>query len=279
MPIPIFVNTSFFFNICHHKFPLSLPDLNGQLLFVHPDHLEDFVANAMSKIQVKYCIVSAMSDHTIPHDFPEESAAIESNPNILYWFSANCMEPTHKRKQIPIGLKYPLDQTINHPFNTPFEKQEEQEILEVREQQQGQRQRQNKCYGNFHFSMITLYAQDRKDALKQIPTNLIDYESERISRKESLQRMKEYKFIVSPFGNGYDCHRTWEALILGCIPIIKSSGLDPMFEGLPVMIVKSWADITRERLDSFIADKSQMEKITMRFWVERLNSIRNNYIA
>jgi hypothetical protein len=218
-----------------------------------------------------------MSDHIIPHHFPKESDAIELNPNVLFWFSVNCLEPTQKRKQIPIGLNYPLDQSILPPFNTPFEKEEEQEILEV----QGQvcLQRKNLCYGNFHFSMITLYAQDRKDALKQIPTNLIDYESERISRKESLQRMKEYKFIVSPFGNGYDCHRTWEALILGCIPIIKSSGLDPMFEGLPVMIVKSWADITRERLDSFIADKSQMEKITMRFWVEYLNSVRNNYIA
>jgi len=31
-------------------------------------------------------------------------------------------------------------------------------------------------------------------------------------------------------------------------------------------------DLTRERINSFIADKSQMEKITMRFWIEYLSN-------
>ena len=31
------------------------------------------------------------------------------------------------------------------------------------------------------------------------------------------------RFVLSPPGNGIDCHRTWEALFLGAIPIVKRS--------------------------------------------------------
>ena len=47
---------------------------------------------------------------------------------------------------------------------------------------------------------------------------------------------KKYKFILSPPGAGFDCHRTWEALYLGAIPIVKTSSLDPLYKDLPVVI-------------------------------------------
>ena len=62
-------------------------------------------------------------------------------------------------------------------------------------------------------------------------------------------------FVVSPRGHGYDCHRTWEALALGCIPIVKHSPIDHVFDHLPVLIVREWSDVNREllvqTLDSF----------------------------
>ena len=30
-----------------------------------------------------------------------------------------------------------------------------------------------------------------------------------------------FAFVASPSGNGLDCHRTWEALLLRSIPIVK----------------------------------------------------------
>ena len=44
-------------------------------------------------------------------------------------------------------------------------------------------------------------------------------------------------------GNGLDCHRTWELLYLGCIVITRTSPLDPLFEGLPVVIVRDWEEV------------------------------------
>ena len=42
------------------------------------------------------------------------------------------------------------------------------------------------------------------------------------SNAELWQLYKEYKFIASPLGNGPDCGRTWEILLLGAVPIIAS---------------------------------------------------------
>ena len=56
-------------------------------------------------------------------------------------------------------------------------------------------------------------------------------------------------FVLSPRGNGLDCFRTWEALALGTIPMVKKSGpFDAMYEGLPVLLVSRWEDVTLELL-------------------------------
>ena len=41
----------------------------------------------------------------------------------------------------------------------------------------------------------------------------------------TLQQHAHFAFVASPSGNGLDCHRTWEALLLRSIPIVKVSVL------------------------------------------------------
>ena len=59
--------------------------------------------------------------------------------------------------------------------------------------------------------------------------------------------MAEHKFVVAPRGNGWDTHRLWEALYLGCVPIVESGPLDPLYSQLGrgvVLIVEDWAKVT-----------------------------------
>lgn len=83
--------------------------------------------------------------------------------------------------------------------------------------------------------------------------------------------MIKYKYVILPLGNGLDCNRTWEAIILGCIPIVKSSGLDSMYQGLPVLIVNDWKDITQDLLDKYKPDTSKIKKIYMDYWINLFN--------
>lgn len=88
----------------------------------------------------------------------------------------------------------------------------------------------------------------------------------------------DYRFILSPPGAGLDCHRHWEALALGAIPIMLSSKLDPLFQDLPVCIVDKWEDINEEFLNNISnkiiegATTYNMEKMTLDYWVNRIAS-------
>ena len=60
-----------------------------------------------------------------------------------------------------------------------------------------------------------------------------------------------HKFAISPRGNGVDCHRTWEALYLRTVPIVKSSLHMNSFSDLPIYYVNSWDELDYNKLMEF----------------------------
>lgn len=44
-----------------------------------------------------------------------------------------------------------------------------------------------------------------------------------VPHREYAAEMAQHKFVLCPAGNGLDCYRVWEALYLGCVPILKDS--------------------------------------------------------
>jgi hypothetical protein len=103
------------------------------------------------------------------------------------------------------------------------------------------------------------------------------YEPKRVNRKISFENQIKYAFVVSPLGNGLDCHRTWEALCIGCIPIVKTSPLDSLYEDLPVLIVQNWYDISKELLEKTIEEfknkKFNYDKLLLKYWVDYINGV------
>ena len=56
------------------------------------------------------------------------------------------------------------------------------------------------------------------------------------------------RFVASPAGHGRDCYRTWEALALGAIPVMRilpnASADRSKFENVPVVWVRDWEEVT-----------------------------------
>ena len=81
-------------------------------------------------------------------------------------------------------------------------------------------------------------------------------------------------FVLCPRGNGYDCHRTWEALLMGAIPIVKSSSMDPLFKNLPVLIVNDFKELDDEFLqkkyEEIRSKPFDKRKLTMDYWADIL---------
>jgi len=63
--------------------------------------------------------------------------------------------------------------------------------------------------------------------------------------------LPSYKFVISPEGNGIDCHRHYEALIAGCIPVIERNPLvEEKYKGCPILWTTDYSEITPAYLDS-----------------------------
>jgi len=92
--------------------------------------------------------------------------------------------------------------------------------------------------------------------------------------EEYLTDLKSSCFVLSPRGNGLDTHRTYESILMGAIPIVRTSELDSLFENLPVLIVQSWEMITEEFLLEKYEEISKKEycldKLYSSYWKEVL---------
>jgi glycosyltransferase involved in cell wall biosynthesis len=65
-----------------------------------------------------------------------------------------------------------------------------------------------------------------------------------------FRELPKYKFIISPEGNGIDCHRHYEALMAGCIPIIEDSdNIREKYKDCPILYTKDYSEITESYLN------------------------------
>jgi hypothetical protein len=245
---------------------------DGSVVYICNTAIPNFI-RGFETLNVKIVLVSGDSDTTVASDLfnsHDDFLKFIESDKIIKWFSQNCITTHPKMVKMPIGLDYHSNQNITNHLNPC-----EQEIMmnDIKNNSKPFDQRMIKAYSNFHFLMTTRYSYDRKDAITNIPENLVYYEPNRTERREIYTTQSEYAFVISPFGNGYDCHRTWEALILGCIPVVKTSGLDEMYKDLPVLILQNWSDLTQELMEKTVNDYKtrafNYDKLTLNYWTKQ----------
>lgn len=95
--------------------------------------------------------------------------------------------------------------------------------------------------------------------------------------------ISEFKFVISPRGTGIDCHRTWEALYAGVIPIVKTSSIDDLFVDLPVLIIENWEQINEDFLNKQYAiiknKKHDLNKLNLDYWLRKIEGPKVNFIT
>lgn len=262
---------------------------SGQIIYICGFAIPAFLKEALPKIRVPFILVSGDCDATMPFQvLPEEYIhTFLADNRLIAWFCQNLSMKHPKLNYLPIGLDY---HTLALPFHHTWGPrlnpiQQENELKTIQNLALPLFERKIKIYGNFHFNLANRqYSQERVNALKEIPSNLIDYQSTEIPRDKTWQAASQYAFVASPAGGGLDCHRTWEALALGCIPIIKSSQIDELFEGLPVLIVKSWTEINIELLKNTVKKFGDAENwvwppepLKLSFWIHKMRQFSTSY--
>lgn len=254
----------------------------NDVLYIKSDKLHRF-SKIIDMIQIKFILVSGCSDYTIPFDIfsEDEFNKFVTNKNLIHWYAQNCMINHPKISLLPIGLDY---HTLSNNDTTWGKKmmpiKQEKLLKHIEKCGKPFWEKEMKIFSNCHFQMNTRFGHERQNALQIIPSNLLYLQPHPQIRHLSWISQSQYAFTLCPFGNGYDCHRTWETLILGCIPIVKTSNLDKLYTDLPILIVNNWNEITYELLSltitKFKTQNFKYEKLKLQYWMNRLKNHNRN---
>jgi len=245
--------------------PLAVKD--GDIIFLNPDPFDKrkygkighFFNVIHPQIQSRYILVT----HNSLFSFPGKYERFLDDEKLIAWFGKNLDKTNHpKACPLPIGLA-----NTHWPHGNI-------KVLEQVLQKKESVKKDILLYSNFAVHT------NKKE--RNLPKSVyaLAHKAGRKPWKEYLYDLARSKFVMSPEGAGTDCHRTWEALLMGSIPIIKHSTIDDLFKGLPVLFVDDWSDITYEFLQNKYQEFSEqtydVRPLYADYWFDMLRSVQKN---
>jgi hypothetical protein len=235
----------------------------GDTIFVEYDLLKKFGRKYLPKIKNRFILITPNCESGTDNPQPGRFAQFLESNKLAAWFVQNIdREPSERVIPIPIGL---ANQVWPHGQLSLLDP------MVAAAPPRGANERD--CFVYVNFSLTTNIAA-RKPCLDYFRTLPSPTFGEDRSFKEYLEDLARSVFVASPPGNGLDCHRTWEALLMGCYPIVVSSTLNPLYEGLPVLIVSHWKEVTEDLLqqkqEEFRDQSWNYEKLYAPYWYGKI---------
>ena len=234
------------------------------LVYCSTDRLCDFFR------EIKECdkIIDLIS-HNGDRNFYQED--LKSKPkNIRFWYSQNMMCSSENIYPLPIGLERrfwskkfygAIGYKNDCIFNSQDIKPKKNKVL----------------YINCNVRTNVMKRQRCIDFFKGQNYAIIDLGSTTRDYNHYLRKIKESKFVLSPEGHGLDCHRTWEVLYTGSIPVLERNHYyEELYSDLPVLIVNNFSDITESFLqkeyERIVNSKWNMKKLKFSYWENLIKS-------
>jgi hypothetical protein len=229
----------------------------GAVIFVKTNYLGYFFKKKFPRIKNRFIIISHEGDYPAPR---RHKKYLE-HEKLIAWLGQN---PTVKNEKkflpIPIGVA-----GSNWAHGN---------MATIKNIQDKETEKLHLAYLNINTGTYPIERERVYNLFCKEPYCL---DTGRCSFEKYLQDMKASRFVFSPRGNGLDCHRTWEALLMGSIPIVGSSYLDPLLEDLPVLIVKNWEEITEAFLiktwREISETKYSLDKLYLQYYKDLIDDI------
>lgn len=233
----------------------------GESVFVKTRFLDTFFETHHPKITHPYFLFTHDDDHAVPG---KHTAKLD-DPKLLGWFGKNSTDP--RIYALPIGIA-----------NAHFEHGNEEKIRTISNLEVP---KDILLYMNFD----PLTNRDKREpAYKAFVNCRYCTYVLRTDNTMNFLNLRRAKFVVSPEGNGLDCHRTWEALIMGTIPIVLTSPLDPLFKDLPVLIVSDWSEVTESLLhETYLkyqhVNFKDLPQLTLNYWLKNIDEKKRRLLT
>lgn len=223
-------------------------------IFVYTHYVEDFFNRFFTYLGKDTILITHNSDNGI---HPHHTTFLEGE-KIKKWFCQNRETSHPKLFSLPIGLANSQWAHGNQALiKSVKEKNLVKDIL---------------VYKNFD---ITTNYHERQICNNITQQNGIVLDSN-IPIPNYWENLARSCFVISPPGNGIDCHRIWEALYLHTIPVVKYHEAFSQFTHLPILFIDDWREVTREfltsKLDMIYNFPSQIDELDIDFWANKIKS-------
>lgn len=226
----------------------------GDIIFVAKPHLDRFFSVYHPNIRQPYILLTHNGVEPSPGKFETHL----KDRTLYEWFTSNIdREENAKLHAIPLGLE-----------NAHWGRNYVEYLTELANHIGKERKYTYLLYANLNVGTFPSERLHVRDLF--INCDFCFFENKRLAVRDYLERILGAQFTLSPRGYGLDCHRTWEALSLGCVPIVRSSTLNPLYRDLPIIVIDDWRQVTRKFLESEYERirrcTYKMEKLTFSYW-------------
>jgi len=214
----------------------QIDQFDGMKIFVKTDLLFEFEVRILPKIKKKFILYTHNSDLSIDDKY----LSILENNFLVEWRGQNINTIHSKLQSIPIGIanrRWPHGDV---------------EILEKIISENNKKD--NLIYCNIDIN--TNYI-ERMNCLKEIyPIQNFG----RLDFENYLRNVSKSYFVISPNGNGIDCHKNWECFYLKSVPIITEGINSSYYKDYPFLIIGKWSDFNKIDLNVDLYNKIMNKK-------------------
>lgn len=239
--------------LARHVYERGKTDLDGRsvkardVVFVESGLLEDYVSKVHAHVRNPYILITHNGDKNIT-----EGCLTFLDDRIIRWFAQNALVDHPKITPLPIGLenaRFASAGQVRLFWSIKIDTPRNGRILVA-------------------FSKMT-NPEVREKALKELGKNpLADIYKGKLTQKAYLRLLSKYSYVASPPGNGFDCHRTWEALCVGTVPLVLDSTLNRFFKsmGAPIKIVPDYKTPLSDDERRDIMKTANHEVMSLDYW-------------
>lgn len=203
--------------------------------------------NNIDRIKNSFKLITHNSDIGI---LPEFTKYIE-NEKIIKWYGQNNHIKHNKTVTLPIAIARKKYQHGDVNLLSLLSRNTNKKYL---------------YYKNFDIHTNTI----ERTICNDITTRNGILMSDRCSQIDYMTNISQSLFVISPPGNGIDCHRIWECLYLKTIPVVKYHSALEQFKDLPILFIDDWNCVTPDFLNNkknLINDlKYKINKLHFQYW-------------
>lgn len=224
----------------------------SQIFFTKIETLGYFIEKILPILKKKFILVTHNGDYS-----SGINKTLLEHPLLIKWLGQNMTKQHNKTEGIPIGLENSYWNRVDFTYIKNNFNVEKTELL----------------YLNFNLSTN----KERKKIIDSFIKKGIK-RNDKLPWKKYIADLAKHKFCISPKGNGIDCHRTWECLYLGVIPIVIKSNPINYFNDLPILFVNDFDNITEDYLlevynTNFKNKKFNLEKLKIEYWEKKITEL------